>query len=462
MFVLKKRNMMDDFGGTTKYLVAKDIKNKFREIVYPAHHLSLPKLVNNLIEMSQEEISSYSINAFSNICMVSSSKDKSIINAFKFFAEKLQMLDGERVLAIRDALIGIGYVNIISSTDEDSYTIFEILNARGLELEDHELLKNYIMRYLQPIERRDDAKRIWEEIETCLGNSIEDFLRHYAIHKYNYSKRQGINIYKTFQNATHGRRVGQLLDDINCKAGYYNQIINPLNKNQCEFEILCFFKSKRVAIFRPLILSLKHRLALEQIDIDKYNNFLQFLYNFFICYKIIGQENSNILCDTVYKYAYQIENNFSYEILDECLSKMRTKLPTLESFINSFKNVGYSHHWDIYRDSKNKDRCQLVLALLEKYISGRDINMNVTIEHILPDSESIDNAQIGNLFYLEECLNKQCDNKQLEEKMDIYKKSVLQCPQGFVQRYKDKEFRPEKRTEFLAKVLYNNVLGIMD
>lgn len=60
MFILKKRNMMDDFGGTIKYLVAKDIKNKFREIVYPEYHLTLPKLVNNLIQKSQEEIAGLS------------------------------------------------------------------------------------------------------------------------------------------------------------------------------------------------------------------------------------------------------------------------------------------------------------------------------------------------------------------------------------------------------------------
>lgn len=34
MFIMKKRNLMDDFGGTQKYLVAKDIKNRYREIVY--------------------------------------------------------------------------------------------------------------------------------------------------------------------------------------------------------------------------------------------------------------------------------------------------------------------------------------------------------------------------------------------------------------------------------------------
>ncbi len=93
---------------------------------------------------------------------MSDKKDKIILDAFKFFAGNLMDLDNKKVLQIRDALINISYVHINASTEEDSYTIFEILNARGQDLEDHELLKNYIMRYLKPIERRDDAKKVWE------------------------------------------------------------------------------------------------------------------------------------------------------------------------------------------------------------------------------------------------------------------------------------------------------------
>lgn len=464
MFILKKRDMMDDFNGTLKYLVAKDIKAKEREIAYPEYHLSLPKIVNILKDTPQQELSQYSIKMFADLCTVSAQKDKTIINAFKYFAGKIQELDSEKLLAMRDAIIGIGYVHIISSTEEDSYTIFEILNARGLDLEDHELLKNYIMRYLQPIERRDDAKRIWEEIENNLGKSINEFLRHYALHKYNYNndKKQSISVYKSLQNATRGRNVDKLLDDIKLKSDYYNAILNQTNCLPREGEVFAFFKAKRVAVFRPVLLSLKHLLALERISEKQYLFTIDFLYNFFICYKIIGQENSNVLSDTVYKYAYILETDFSEENLNEFINNMRSKFPTLESFSNSFRNLGYSHHWPVYEDSKCKERCHLVLNLIEKYISGRDINLDVTIEHILPDADGIENAQIGNLFFLEELLNRRCKDRPLAEKYDIYNESVLSCPRGFVNRYRGKEFRPENRTEFLAKFLYNSVLGIPD
>ncbi len=144
MFMLKKRNLMDDFGGTQKYLVAKDIKNNMREIVYPEYHLTIPNLVKNILEIDQKEIERLSISAFANMNLISQKKDKNVIDALKFFTNKLNTLENEKILQIRDALIGISYVNIISSTEEDSYTIFEILNARGLDLEDYELLKNYI------------------------------------------------------------------------------------------------------------------------------------------------------------------------------------------------------------------------------------------------------------------------------------------------------------------------------
>lgn len=144
------------------------------------------------------------IEAFVNSCILSSAKDKKIGDAIKFFyksisAELEQEKDNanEKLLEIRDAIIEMVLVSIISSTEEDSYTIFEILNARGQELEQHELLKNYIMRYIEPVENRDSAKEKWEEMERELGPYIKKFINQYAWHKY--SIVEGMSTYRIIQ-----------------------------------------------------------------------------------------------------------------------------------------------------------------------------------------------------------------------------------------------------------------------
>lgn len=156
----------------------------------------LSALSDALDELECAEALRLSVNSFVGSCCVSKSKDKQIVDAFKFFSGRIGPLPNEELIAFRNALIETSYVKIESSSEEDSYTIFEILNARGLELEDHELLKNYVMRYINPAEKRDDAKVIWADIENLLGSNIKPFLRHYAIQKYRLVKGDKEGPYK--------------------------------------------------------------------------------------------------------------------------------------------------------------------------------------------------------------------------------------------------------------------------
>ena len=100
-------------------------------------------MINKIIDIQNDD--NMTIDRFVNSCILSVKRDKVIGDAVKFFYESIKkdinQFDGQvekRLLSIRDAIIGMVLVSIISSTEEDSYTIFEILNARGQELEQHE------------------------------------------------------------------------------------------------------------------------------------------------------------------------------------------------------------------------------------------------------------------------------------------------------------------------------------
>lgn len=463
-----ENDMTDDFLGTISYLQSKNNSNQDITILNSEYHVSLASLIRNMIALKDKSLS---MASFVEANTLSKTKDKCIGDALRFFysaiRDDVQQVDNvqKRLREIRNAVLDMTAVKIVSSSEEDSYTIFEILNARGQELAAHELLKNYIMRYIQPTERRDDAKMMWEDMERAVGSSMDKFIKHYATHRFGDTRDKYNSPYQAIQKATHGQNIGELFDDIKLKSEYYSKIIHPDkgedgNCDEIEYAIFDFFRTKRFEQFRPVLLSLIHQRSLGKLSSQKYELTLKYIYNFFVCYTIIGEEKSNKLEDVVFKYARMLEDSYSDELLQEIANNLKRKIPSYEWFLNAFKNVGWSNHYDLYKGEKNKTRVQIILEVIELFVSQAHNAHDFTVEHILPDSDGITNAQIGNLIPLEDALNRSCANKSLTDKCGFYEKSSFTSARGIATRFREKPFDPSKRTEYLAKLMYNNILEL--
>lgn len=459
-----ENDMTDDFLGTISYLQSKNNSNQDITILNSEYHVSLSSLIRNMIALKDKSLS---MSSFVEANTLSKTKDKCIGDALRFFysaiRDDVQQVDNvqKRLREIRNAVLDMTAVKIVSSSEEDSYTIFEILNARGQELAAHELLKNYIMRYIQPTERRDDAKIMWEDMERTVGSSMDKFIKHYATHRFGDTRDKYNSPYQAIQKATHGQNIGELFDDIKLKSEYYSKIIHPDkgedgNCDEIEYAIFDFFRTKRFEQFRPVLLSLIHQRSLGKLSPQKYELTLKYIYNFFVCYTIIGEEKSNKLEDVVFKYARMLEDSYSDELLQEFANNLKHKIPSYEWFLNAFKNVGWSNHYDLYKGEKNKTRVQIILEVMELFVSQAHNAHDFTVEHILPDSDGITNAQIGNLIPLEDALNRSCANKSLTDKCDFYEKSSFTSARGIATRFREKPFDPSKRTEYLAKLKSNS------
>ena len=463
-----ENDMTDDFLGTISYLQSKNNSNQDITILNSEYHVSLASLIRNMIALKDKSLS---MASFVEANTLSKTKDKCIGDALRFFysaiRDDVQQVDNvqKRLREIRNAVLDMTAVKIVSSSEEDSYTIFEILNARGQELAAHELLKNYIMRYIQPAERRDDARTMWEDMERTVGSSMDKFIKHYATHRFGDTRDKYNSPYQAIQKATHGQNIGELFDDIKLKSEYYSKIIHPDkgedgNCDEIEYAIFDFFRTKRFEQFRPVLLSLIHQRSLGKLSSQKYELTLKYIYNFFVCYTIIGEEKSNKLEDVVFKYARMLEDSYSDGLLQEFANNLKRKIPSYEWFLNAFKNVGWSNHYDLYKGEKNKTRVQIILEVIEQFVSQAHNAHDFTLEHILPDSDGITNAQIGNIIPLEDALNRSCANKSLTDKCDFYEKSSFTSARGIATRFREKPFDPSKRTEYLAKLMYNNILEL--
>lgn len=180
------------FKGVTKYIIGtddmgsdyvrvdnQDLKN-FQLIVAEATEYSVLLLKPNL---------------FSSSYLENSSPDNvNVKECFFFFYNQFQAMVQEskdqvaELGNIRDKIMGLDVIDIRASNQQESYNIFEILNARGVDLKQHELIKNYIFKYIHPRARIDTAKIKWDAIEAKLyinrRSTLDAFFTHYVSHRF--------------------------------------------------------------------------------------------------------------------------------------------------------------------------------------------------------------------------------------------------------------------------------------
>ena len=89
--------------------------------------------------------------------------NKRIYKCFQFYYGELmqRVTTAEELVVIREIVLDMKVIHIASEDELDCYDIFEILNARGVDLEESELLKNYIFKYAQPKYSVDNVMEIW-------------------------------------------------------------------------------------------------------------------------------------------------------------------------------------------------------------------------------------------------------------------------------------------------------------
>lgn len=462
MYIFKERSLQASFEGLKSYLITTNLVNKEFCKLTAEHYPSLEIFVQNVCNWKKSYSSITKLVAESSNA---SKQNKDIFDAVYFFYEKLSKLTTEEVEAYRNALLRTSVVEIIATSEEDAYTIFEILNARGQILEDFELIKNFIMRYYEPSDNVDKAKERWNnEIIRTLGDNTSQFIKHYVTHRYAKSGNGHNFNYDVLKAEIGKHEVIQLLDDLCRKASYYKIIIDPQmgddgNCSECEYNVYSFMKSNRGMLFRPMFLSLIQRNKTGEISDEVYFGVLELIKYFFICYNLLGRLTSNKLTDTVQGAAKVVSEEYTPDSLKKFVSGLCRRLPTQEEFTKSFQSIGWSKINEYHKDISQKRRAQIALETLESIETGSWKMASYTIEHLNPDTEDRKNANIGNLVLLEEAANRNNADKAFKDKVDSYQDSCFKTARNVYKHYHEKPdtFDINVRAEKMAEVIYKHI-----
>lgn len=419
-------------------------------------------------------------------------KIKPIYEEFWVFVKKLENEDLETFLR---KLYNSYFGEIIIFDISTAFEIFERMNARGVELNAADLLKNHLFSELYKSET--DVEKIWSDIAENAPGLLR-MLRYYYI-----SRCGHVTYKKLFKSLKdYSNKIGSLtlLEDIENFSVLYSVLYNPRLEALEEILIdryglevfsshsrikpilrsFSSFKLFGVTQVYPLVMSLLHSFikdsskdnkALKKL-VSTLNNIENFL---FINHEIIGNPGNKVEKDFAH-LAQKIYNENPF--IDDCKeidSYIRKHIENQEQFQLSFSNVSYESN-NLSTLYYIFDRFTNVGQKGEEIIDIYDVDSLVTkgghnIEHLRPQSEKNDNNteiidNIGNLLVIARHTNSALGNKSFEEKMEILKKrqTKLNTVKEFTEKYGGQkewsEVDIQNRAENLAIVAYNNIWSV--
>ncbi len=364
--------------------------------------------------------------------------EKLIYDAYKYFYKKIKEffteISGENLGAfLEKTLDSLMFIQITVDDDISAYTVFETLNARGVELTTTDLLKNYLFAIVARLGKTGSEFKIlkenWQQIVDTVGlKKFPTFLRFYLNSRQEIVRKE--RLFKEIKKQVRTPKDAiNLIDEIKKTAYLYAAILNPNDDFWTDYS-----DSKEI---RQYLLELKLFNVIQPIPlIFAVNEFkkewlaklLKAIVSISFRYNVIGKLNPNLMEKTYNKIAIKLfsGNIQYYSQIKELLKEIYVNDDT---FVNIFKSK------EIPTTGKNKSLVKYILTKIENQIAEKEYNFmdsTFTIEHILPENYDSDwnelfsnEAQkyiyrLGNYTVLEDKKNKEIGRKSFNEKKKVY------------------------------------------
>lgn len=409
-----------------------------------------------------------------------------IAKAQRFFLKKISDLNPEEYEHITTSLPRAIYSSLIKrlstvyitvESQDNPFVIFESLNHPGLQLEEADLIRNFIFSNMDFDKQEKFDNDTWKPFEDRLpkdkerkpdGKKITLFYRHYImVKKANQAQKlaeafvRTREVFVSFQKfyKDHSLTPFNLVKDMNHYADLYYKIVGGRNPENFadKFEI---YQSLGNTTVYPLILYWFDKFTQEIISEKEFKDVLVYIQSFIIRRAII-----------------QARTKGYDEMFAEAIIEAKTPIE-LYAFLHEFDSNGWPTDdlvleslvkFPFYSSFKSKPT-KMILGEIERSFGHKEIvNINsrqLTVEHIMPQTPSPEWITyledeydsygqfvhtLGNLTLTG--YNSELSNALFEDKIELYNSSHFMMTKELVNHEFWNIDNIKIRTEKLGKIL---------
>lgn len=279
---------------------------------------------------------------------------------YSYFWHKIETFDQPKLSQLLNTLYNAYIVRIDIEDEIEAFKIFERTNARGLDLEASDLLKNYLFSNLG-----SSAEETWYRITELSGGTLIKMLKYFYVSKK--GKVSKSDLYKKLKQYGKDITPQILLSELEVFANFYSAIrtadsanmmnyfaqieLNCLLEDQEKFEDV-YFSIEALRLFKvtqiyPLILSaigcyLRSGYGVSKSFNQKIVKFFKKLesYHFInnaVCERI-GNEVESLYADFSKKFA---ESSSFDEISDQLYKELKDQIAMQDEFASRFTDISY-------------------------------------------------------------------------------------------------------------------------
>lgn len=354
---------------------------------------------------------------------------------FLWFSKKLEQdpklsTSGQQLAKLVSEIVArkLLFIQIKVDDETNAYTVFETLNARGLELSATDLLKNYLFSRIASSSDLEALERRWRKLlATVRQERFPEFLRYHLLCEFRQVRQQ--HLFKLIRNRVRTpEEVFQLIQALEARAELFSALFDVthaywIDKSDCKPLIrqLQLFGTRQ---FTPLAFA-----AWEHFDSADFARVLKLLVAITFRFSVVGARNTNEL-EPAYHLAAKAVIDHEATTPRQVFDSLRSIYIPDQKFREDFTLLSKR------TQGTSRKIVKYILCALESDLRNAPLDFETdpaTIEHILPENPSVEwdadftpdsldswVYRIGNLTLLEGNRNREVGNSNYSNKLVAY------------------------------------------
>ena len=317
---------------------------------------------------------------------------------YNFFYDKISELSLVELEGIYDAITKLMIVNISlkPQNGDDPQLIFESLNSTGMDLEESDKIRNYVLMKLEAAKQEKVYKQYWEKLEKKIGKQdLSKFIRYYLAFKTRTltDEKKLYFAFKTYREQDKGdQQIEILLEDLLKFAGYYQTIKTVSSSDKGYRACLARVNKLEFNMVIPLFFDFFDAREAEKITDEEFAEVISIIENYIVRRIICGMPTSSLnkvfvyMGEEIAKHVSSGGISYLEALKYVVLSKTgKIRFPNDHDFEEKFalfelynaKPSVKKYIFERLENSRSKEQ-----VAVEEQIS----NGTLTIEHIMPQT----------------------------------------------------------------------------